>query len=242
MRSLDRPRRTARHRAGLPRVPPPAPPGGTTSPRSPTAALGRLALLYALVLLPVGALGVPRTLLTAGALAALQTGLLVLVMARDRSWVRSAWRPRWRDAAEAGLIAGGLVGLLLLATLLASVLPDQMRDSLLRGYRWELHDVAQVPLALAFVLVSAYREELYFRAYFLTVLAEISTPPWLAVSTSALLFGLGHLYQGWLAAAVTLSIGTAFALLYRHRPSVHRLAWAHAAFNLVVLTTTLFTA
>ena len=88
-----------------------------------------------------------------------------------------------------------------------------------------------MPLALAFVLISAYREELYFRAYLLTVLEEIATPPWLAVLTSALLFGLGHLYQGWLAAVTALLIGVGFALLYRHRPSVHRLAWAHAAFN-----------
>ena len=234
MRSLDRPRR-----ATTP-APPFAPPGGSISSRSPAAALGRLALLYALVLLPAAALGMQRTLVTAGALAALQTGLLVLIMARDRSCARLDWRPRRRDAAEAGLLAAALVGLLMLATLVASVLPAQVRDSLLRGYRWELHDLRQVPLALAFVLVSAYREELYFRAYFLNLLAEVATPPWLAVSTSALLFGLGHLYQGWLAAAVALLIGTAFALLYRHRPSVHRLAWAHAAFNLTVLTGTLF--
>ena len=95
-------------------------------------------------------------------------------------------------------------------------------------------------IALGFVLISAYREELYFRAYLLTVLEEIATPPWLAVLTSALLFGLGHLYQGWLAAVTAVLIGVGFALLYRHRPSVHRLAWAHAAFNLAVLTGTLF--
>ena len=236
MRSPDAPG----HAAGTASPAPVAPAGAPLSRRSPAAALGRLALLYPLLLLPVTALGVPRTLVTAGALAALQTGLLVLIMTRDRSRARFRWRPRWRDAAEAALIAAALLGLLALATLAAEVVPAPVRDSLLRGYRWGLQAPAQVPLALAFVLVSAYREELYFRAYVLTVLEEIATPPWLAVVTSALLFGLGHLYQGWLAAAGALLVGTAFALLYRRRPSLHRLAWAHAAFNLAVLTATLF--
>ena len=218
-------------------VPPAA--GGPPA-RAPGAALGRLALLYLLVLLPAGWLGMPRTLVSAGALAALQAVVLVLVIARDRSSARFRWRPRRRDAVEAGLIAAGLVGVLALASLLVGTLPGPLRESLLRGYRWELQAAAQVPLALAFVVISAYREELYFRAYLLTVLEEIATPPWLAVLTSALLFGLGHLYQGWLAAAGALLIGVAFALLYRRRPSLHRLAWAHAAFNLAVLTATLF--
>ena len=219
------------------------PPGaGEPSARAPAAALGRLALLYLLVLLPVGWLGVPRTPVSAGALAALQSCVLVLVMLRDRGRTRFHWRLHRRDAVEAGIIAAGIVGALALASLLAGALPDPLRESLLRGYRWELQGVAQVPLALGFVLISAYREELYFRAYLLTVLDEIATPPWLAVLTSALLFALGHLYQGWLATVTALLIGVAFALLYRHRPSVHRLAWAHAAFNLAVLTGTLFAA
>lgn len=218
------------------------PAGGPPALRSPGAALGRIALLYPLVMLPAGALGLPRTLLTGAALAALQTGLLVLVMARDRSRARFGWRPRRRDAAEAGIIAAGLLALLALVSLLASLVPEPAREALLRGYRWELQGAAQVPAALAFVLVSAYREELYFRAYVLTVLAETATPAWLAALISALLFGVGHLYQGWLAAGSALLIGIAFALLYQRRPALHRLAWAHAAFNLTVLSATLFTA
>lgn len=203
--------------------------------RSPAAALGRLALPYPLILLPAGALGLPRTLLGAGVLAALQTGLLLLIVSRDRSRDRIPWRPRWRDAAEAAAIAAGLLAALALLTLLAGALPETAREALLRGYRWELADAALLPAALLFVLASAYREELYFRAYFLTVLAETATPAWLAVLASALLFGAGHLYQGWLAAGGALLAGIAFALLYLQRPGLHRLAWAHAAFNLTVL-------
>ncbi len=208
-------------------------------PRSPAAALGRLALLYPLIMLPAGAFGLPRTLLAAAALAALQTGVLLLVVARDRSRAPIPWRPRRRDAAEAALIAAALLAALALLTLLAGALPEPAREALLRGYRWELTDAALLPAALAFVLASAYREELYFRAYFLSVLAGTPTPGWLAVLASALLFGAGHLYQGWLAAGGALLIGIAFALLYRQRPALHRLAWAHAAFNLAVLASTL---
>ena len=210
--------------------------------RAPAEALARLAGVFLLLFLPAGAVGVPRTLATATALAVLQVGLLVLIMLHDSSRARFRWRPRWRDAVEAFLIAAAILAVLLLVTLLVGALPEHLSRPLLRGFRWELEGTAQVPLALGFVLVGAYREELFFRAYCLTLLEEIATPAWLAVLATALLFSLGHLYQGWLAAAVALLLGSFLALLYQRRHSVHRLAWAHALFNAVVLTGSLFAA
>lgn len=66
--------------------------------------------------------------------------------------------------------------------------------------------------------------------------AETATRHWLAALISALLFSVGHRTRAWLTAGSALLIGVAFALLYQRRRALHRLAWAHAAFNLTVLT------
>ena len=209
-------------------------------PRRRAAALLQMGGLFLLLLLPASLFGVTRTLTGATTAAVLQVALLVAVMLADPARPRFGLRPRWRDAAEAPLIAAAALGVLLLASLLVEALPEPAAGVLLRGARWRLDGVNQVPLAVAFVLLGAYREELYFRAYLLTLLEELATPPWIAVLAASLLFSAGHLYQGWLAAAVALLLGCGFAVLYRRRRSVHRLAWAHAAFNAAVLALGLF--
>ncbi len=65
-------------------------------------------------------------------------------------------------------------------------------------------------------------------------------PAWSTVLTSALLFAVGHLYQGVIAALVAGLLGAYFAVLFGTRRSLHRLALAHAAFNVTVLAFTLF--
>ena len=81
MRPLDGsgPAAGAVQRASVPQA------GGEPSPCAPAAALGRLALLYPLVLLPVGWLGLPRTLV--GAPKALPLGGGVQILAGDGDMV-----------------------------------------------------------------------------------------------------------------------------------------------------------
>ena len=205
-------------------------------------ALVRIAAVYLLLSLPGVVLPLPRTLLAAGPLAALQAGLLLIVIRFDLGIGAVDWRVRWRDAGEAVLTAAVMAAALAAVTVLTDTLPEPVHDAVRRGHRWRLEAPAQVPVAAAFVVASAYREELYFRAYSLSVLQRAGTPAWLAALGSALLFGAGHLYQGWAAAAFAVLMGSALAMLYQRRPGLHRLVFAHALFNAMVLAATLFAA
>ncbi len=213
----------------------------TLARRRRVPALAQMAGLFVLLFLAPGLLGPARTLATTTAGSLLQLAVLAAVLRADPAWPRFGLTARWRDAADAPLIAAAALGVLVLASLLVAALPEPVANALLRGERWRLEGLSQAPLAIAFVLLGAYREELYFRAYLLTLLDEIATPPWVAVLAASLLFSAGHLYQGWLAAAVALVLGSGLAVLYRRRRSVHRLAWAHAIFNGTVLALSLFT-
>ena len=205
-------------------------------------ALARIAAVFLLLSLPAALLQLPRALPAAGVLAALQAGLMLIVIRFDLGMGGIDWRMRWRDAGEAVLIAAAMAAALTAATLLTDALPVPVNDAVRRGHRWQLEAPAQVPVAAAFVVTSAYREELYFRAYCLSLLQRAGTPAWLAALGSALLFGAGHLYQGWAAAAFAVLMGSVLAMLYQRRPGLHRLVFAHALFNAMVLAGTLFAA
>ena len=208
--------------------------------RSAAGALARVGAVYLLLSLPTVLLPLPRTLAAATVLAALQAAMMLPILRCDAARAAVDWRIRCRDAGEALLIAAAMVAALAAASVLLDVLPEPVSGALRRGHRWELERVGQIPLAAAFVVAGAYREESYFRAYCLTLLRAAGAPAWLATLGSALLFAAGHLYQGWAAAAFAALMGAALALLFQQRPSLHRVAFAHALFNGLVLAASLF--
>ena len=208
--------------------------------RGAAAALARLGAVYLLLSLPALLVPLPRTLATAALLAALQAGVMLPILRFGAARAGVDWRVRGRDAGEALLVAAAMVAALAAVSALVDVFPESVSGVLRRGHRWQLERAGQVPLAVAFVVAGAYREESYFRAYCLTLLRGAGAPAWVATLGSALLFGAGHLYQGWGAVVFALLMGAALALLFQQRPSLHRVVFAHALFNGVVLAGTLF--
>ena len=202
----------------------------------------RLGAVYLLLSLPAILVPAPRTLAAATLLAALQTAAMLPILRFDAPRGAVDWRLRGRDAGEALLIAAAMVAALAAVSAVLNVVPDSVSGELRRGHRWRLQQAGQIPLAAAFVVAGAYREESYFRAYFLTLLRGAGAPAWLAVAGSALLFGAGHLYQGWGAAGFAVLMGAALAVLFQQRPSLHRVVLAHALFNGLVLAATLLPA
>ena len=231
--------------AATPRTPAgPGTPAGTgrrdAGGRGAAAALARLGAVYLLLSLPALLAPLPRTLATAALLAALQAAVMLPILRFDAAGAAVDWRVRGRDVSESLLIALAMVAALAAVSALLDVFPESVGGVLRRGHRWQLERAGQIPLAAAFVVAGAYREESYFRAYCLTVLRGAGAPAWLATLGSALLFGAGHLYQGWGAAVFAVLMGAVLALLFQQRPSLHRVVFAHALFNGVVLAATLF--
>lgn len=208
--------------------------------KSPTIVVIRLCILFILLFLPKSLIDNTEGLLITTTLTAIQLLLIVAIIFGESNRTLVNWRIHWKDGRDAIIIAAGMIALIAFTGSLIDLLPHDTRIILLRGAHWQLTDVSQLPLVFTFVLVGSYREELYFRVYFLSMLKEIETPSWLALLISALLFTLGHLYQGWTAAIIAFLIGISFGILYQIRPSLHRIAWAHAIFNTVILIYTLF--
>ncbi|MBR0318619.1 MAG: CPBP family intramembrane metalloprotease [Spirochaetia bacterium] len=94
----------------------------------------------------------------------------------------------------------------------------------------ELH--APLWILALMMLGVGYCEELFFRIYlveaFGTVLGKKA-----AILISALLFALGHMYQGFLAVIIIFFIALAFHWIYEKYRSLHVNAITHAVFDVV---------
>jgi len=209
------------------------------------------ALLLFLVLFLPGYLGQPPVAGSAAdtvraMLAAIVLGLPPVLLILHLLWIQpevplehfGIYRPRLRDGLLAVL---AFVGAAALAApfVIGMALVPALRELGTTGYRWSLDSAWQVPLALAFGLVSGYREELYFRAYLLGRFEQAGVPRLAAVAVSTALFGLGHLYEGALGIVLALVMGAYFALVYLRSRSLHVPALAHGLFNAAALALTL---
>ncbi|MBN1837650.1 MAG: CPBP family intramembrane metalloprotease, partial [Spirochaetales bacterium] len=150
-------------------------------------------------------------------------------------------RLRARDLPAGLLIFAGTAAVLVFLGLALRLLPAAGRELFEEGFRFTLNDWRLVPLAVAFGVVTGYREELFFRGYLITRFLETGAPGPAAVGASCLLFALGHLYQGLSGFLTGLAIGTLFGVLFLRGRNLHPLAIAHALYNTMVLAASLWT-
>ena len=101
--------------------------------------------------------------------------------------------------------------------------------------RWRFGAYALTPLVLITSIAVGYREEVFFRAYLLNRASEIGLNTAVSVLLAALLFALGHLYQGAGAFVGTFAIGVILGFVYLRYRSLHAIAWAHGIYNTVAL-------
>jgi uncharacterized protein len=140
-----------------------------------------------------------------------------------------------RDALRSALLVLGCFAVVTPFIALLLSLPPQLVRRLGTGYRWGLENPAQIPLALLFGITAGYREEFFFRSYLLGRMEELGIPAALGVAVSTALFCLGHLYEGPLAVAVTAALGVLLAAAWLRCRSLHVVAIAHGAYNVLVL-------
>ncbi len=138
-------------------------------------------------------------------------------------------RPRFSDIVRALILATVLVALAALLHLLSTLLPSSSPEG------WSLAAAADIPAALVFVLVGAYREELFFRCYLLERLPQGGIPVWAAATVSSVLFASAHLYEGPMAVAFAAAQGVLFSAVFLKNRSIHTLGLAHALYNALVL-------
>lgn len=105
---------------------------------------------------------------------------------------------------------------------------------------WTVSRPAMLPVIFCTCLLTGYSEELYFRAYLLTILEDQGFRPALSITATVLLFGAGHFYQGFESFLGTVVIGILLALFFLKYRNLHRIGIAHGLYNFCVLLLSLF--
>lgn len=139
------------------------------------------------------------------------------------------------DILAAVAIAVGMFAVLLAAGALILLLPEHLQGALRSGFRFQFRTPNLLPLALVSSLAIAYREEIFFRAYVLTRFEQLSVHPALGVPIAAVIFSLGHAYQGIGGALVAFILGLYLGWVYLGRRNIHVVSIAHALYNFSVL-------
>jgi membrane protease YdiL (CAAX protease family) len=132
-----------------------------------------------------------------------------------------------------------LLGISILVSLLAATLGGSEvavgSEAVVPSLRERYHAALWVPaITLAMVSVG-FVEELLFRGYFIARIRQLGRPAPSAVVVSALLFSVGHGYQGVPALIFSFLAGVGLGWLWIRRPHLGAFAFGHAAYNISAL-------
>ena len=135
----------------------------------------------------------------------------------------------WLGFGVVLLLAGNIVH----TVFLKSFSPDEAAatQSKLDAARIVPKTPAEYALFPVLILSSSTMEELLFRGFLFWVFTPVAGL-WGAVAISTVIFGLGHLYQGWSGVLRTGLIGLAFAVGFALTHSLWWLMIAHILMNL----------
>jgi membrane protease YdiL (CAAX protease family) len=90
-------------------------------------------------------------------------------------------------------------------------------------------------LAVPYVLVTPFFEELIVRAYLMTEILELTGSTALAIGVSVLTQAAYHLYYGWIGAAALAFMFLVFALYYARYRRALPVIFAHGVYDLLAL-------
>jgi membrane protease YdiL (CAAX protease family) len=167
--------------------------------------------------------------------AVVLAGLTLLLVRAGQRWrdvglqALSAWDLLRALAVLAACVAANL--LLTLLIYLAAPGDTETHLQQLQGIAARLAGgVPMTVVAATMFLVGVY-EELSARGFLLARCRTALGGIWAPVLLSSLLFGLGHLYQGWIGVLQTTVIGVVLALYTVHWGTLWPAILAHAALN-----------
>ncbi len=167
--------------------------------------------------------------------AVILVGLTMLLAHAGQRWGDVGLRAiQARDLWRALLLFAACIGAnLLLMLFVYVVVPDYVREHVYR-----LQDIASrladglpiTAIAATMFFVGVY-EELTARGFLLARFLTALHGLWAPVLLSSMLFGLGHVYQGWLGVAQTVVIGSVFAIYTVRWATLWPAILAHALLN-----------
>ncbi len=145
-------------------------------------------------------------------------------------------RRRFWSGAAAAAIAGDIgrrafAAMIAITAIVAALYPERLLElPRERPLVW-------AAVVLLYPLVSAYPQEIVYRAFLLHRYRPIFGDGALAVAASAIAFSFLHVvYLNWLALLVTLPVGALLALTYRRTGSLAASTLEHAAYGILAFT------
>lgn len=172
----------------------------------------------------------------------LQGVLLVGVVGAMLAWRGRSWRnvglvaPKLHDPVRGVLALGGCLGInVLFVQALYGLFPKiiEAHTEQLGFIAGQLSYGLPFPVLIALLSFVGVYEELFARGLLLGLCRMLLGGAWAPVLVSSLLFGLGHIYQGWLGVAQTTLIGVVLALAVVRWGTLWPAIIAHALLDIV---------
>jgi len=135
-----------------------------------------------------------------------------------------------RDAIVAVVLFLAAIALVLIYRPIEHALVSQ--PGAVTSYR--VHHGFPLPVESFIFLVSAFREEIFCRAYLCLRLRDFGLNRTRTAILSALVFASYHIYEGWAALPVMFFFGLIFAGVFLNYRSLWPLVVAHACYNLLL--------
>ncbi|PQJ36235.1 hypothetical protein BSZ35_01995 [Salinibacter sp. 10B] len=145
---------------------------------------------------------------------------------RRHLWNRASFRTHLRRT-----LCWFLPGALVVGTVFALARPDL----------WftfpRVHPEAWLLIVVTYPILSAYPQEIIFRAFFFHRYHALFPSRWGKITASALTFGFAHIvFANWLAPAMTVIMGLQFSLTYARTESTLQVAVEHGLWGLYAFT------
>ena len=160
--------------------------------------------------------------------------IIVLKPGRDLSDF-SIGRFHWKDIPRSLLTLGGIYLCIVPVGFISLFLVPELDNPVVYGTGWQFSSIRLIPLVLLSCLATGYSEEIFFRSYLYTNLKNAGTSTAAAAVLTTLLFGAGHIYEGYYAFAATSVIGAFLSFVFIKTKSIHTVAIGHGLYNLSVL-------
>lgn len=164
------------------------------------------------------------------------TGVLVALWAvDDRSWADLGLRTAewWRLGGGFAVVVAAVAGLTLYRRRATGdeAFRRELEPSIERLRPMLPRTRLELGAFFALAMTAGIAEEVFFRGYLLLYLDEF-VPLAVAVSIALVVFGAGHVYQGWQSTLQTAALGAVFLVLYGVSDSLWPAIVFHAAFDM----------
>lgn len=143
-------------------------------------------------------------------------------------------RIKYRDLLHSLLYFVGIMIIVLGTGIISFLISSLGQNPVSELPLWEFDNMSLIPLILITCMATGYSEELFFRSYLLSEFHSPGKEKFVITSTS-LIFALGHVYQGLAGFLGTFAIGLFLASIFIRKRNLHTIAIAHGLYNFTVL-------